>query len=78
MNIVFGALCPLPSEQIKGLDDKFDADAKAITRLYLRGFISESECRKARIRISKSIDKWVIEQNKSRKQNGKKESLSGN
>lgn len=60
MQIELGALCKPLSEQLKGYipDDKLkvmDADADAITRLLLRGFIPESIAKKARQKLVRAV-----------------------
>jgi len=64
IGIKIGALAPPITEQLKELnlpDDKlaqlhpFDLDAKAITRLYVRGIIIDTECDKVGKRLAKKI-----------------------
>ena len=60
MNIELGALCKPLSEQLNGYisDDKLkimDADAAAITRLLIRGFIPESVAKNARKKLVRAI-----------------------
>ena len=57
MQISFGALSPKLSEQIPGLPEQYDRDAEAITRLLVRGILTESETHKARKRLIKSFEK---------------------
>jgi hypothetical protein len=68
MNMEFGALSPLPSEQLPGIPSKFDDDAIAITRLYIRGLIYESEANRARKKLIKMIEVWIQKENKKRKE----------
>jgi hypothetical protein len=58
MKIAFGAMCPKLSEQIDGLPEEFDRDADAITRLIIRGFLSESVATSCRKKLVKNIEKW--------------------
>lgn len=56
--IRFGCLVPSLSDQ--GWDDDeghFQDDADAIARLHVRGFLTETEVRKARARLGKAIAK---------------------
>lgn len=55
--IEFGALCKPLSEQIDGLDKKWDAISEAVTILMLHRIITGTEAHKARKRIIKQIEK---------------------
>lgn len=55
--IRMGALAPKLSEQIPGLPEHFDRDADAITRLKIRGLLTDAEGDKARKRLIKAIEK---------------------
>jgi hypothetical protein len=65
--IELGALCPPIFQQLSGQGlemetvylDHAEADATAITRLLIRGFLTDSEARKARKRLVKFIVKNV-------------------
>lgn len=62
MKIALGALSPSLTEQLDGMIDEkeiavLDLDADAITRLYIRGYISSSQATTARKRLIKKIDK---------------------
>ena len=57
--IHMGALSPKLSDQIPGLPDHFDRDADAITRLKVRGLMTDSEGDKARKRLVKAIEKHL-------------------
>jgi hypothetical protein len=59
MKLKLGIFCTKPSEQISELPKIFDRDADEISRLYVRGIISEGETRKARIRLVKKIEKYL-------------------
>lgn len=64
MNIVLGAMAPSLKEQLAGrLDEKtldlLDADANAITRLLLRGHISDNSAKLARQRLMRSINAFL-------------------
>ena len=61
MQIELGALAPSLIEQLAGHVDAeklaiLDADADAITRLYVRGYITPSATDRARKRLSKKIE----------------------
>ena len=62
-DIIFGATAPPLAEQLKGVRitaekmKAYQADADAITRLNLRDILSDSEARKARGRILRSMAK---------------------
>ena len=58
MDLIFGAVCPNLSEQIKGLDKAFDRDANELSRLYVRGLLTETEVRKGRERLIRKITIW--------------------
>ena len=60
MEICMGALSPKLSEQIIGLPTEYDKDADAITRLFVREIITDSECQRARRRLIKKIEKWSL------------------
>ena len=64
MCIYFGAIAPKLSEQIKGLDPLFERDADDISRLYVRGLLSESTARKARERLIRKIQKSMAKKGK--------------
>jgi len=55
MTIEFGAFAPKPSEQIEGLDERFDEYADAIVRLGIMGLLTETEVHRARMRLLKQI-----------------------
>ena len=60
MQIELGALAPSLIEQLAGHVDaeklaRLDADADAITRLYVRGYLAPSAIEKARKRLVKEI-----------------------
>lgn len=60
MEIVFGALAPSLIEQLAGHVDAttlaiLDADADAITRLYVRGYLAPSVADRARKKLVKEI-----------------------
>ena len=60
MQIELGALAPSLIEQLAGHVDaetlaRLDADADAITRLYVRGYLAPSATDKARKRLVKEI-----------------------
>lgn len=65
LEIYFGALAPKVSEQIKAqgfsaepdILEHWDKDAYAITRLHVRGCLSDAEVHKARRRLMRSITK---------------------
>lgn len=62
MKIALGALAPSLTEQLAGMIDEkelsvLDADANAITRLYIRGYMSSSQVEVSRKRLVKNIDK---------------------
>ena len=65
--ITFGALCPKISEQVVSQDLKIakaaaavvQADADAISRLLIRGIITDSEARRARQRLISRIGKML-------------------
>lgn len=63
MNIEFGALAPPLAEQLKDAGIGvvkwaiFQKDADAITRLRVRGVMSDLEAHKARTRLIKAIGK---------------------
>ena len=64
MQIELGALVPSLIEQLAGHVDAeklaiLDADADAITRLYVRGYITPSVADKARKRLVKEIGKHM-------------------
>lgn len=59
MQVVFGALAPPLSQQISGLPKMYDKDADSITRLVVRGIITEGEAHKARMRLLKRIERDV-------------------
>lgn len=52
----FGAMAPKLSEQVPGAPACLQDDADAVTRLYLRGLLTESEARRARHRIVRAIE----------------------
>lgn len=64
--LILGALSPLPSEQIRahGLTLQnagvYDADAVAISRLSVRGLVSDGEIHRARQRLTKQIQKAIV------------------
>ena len=66
MDIVLGALCPKLSEQIPGLSEHYDRDADAITRLVIRGILTDSEATKARKRLLKRIERDLCSRDHSR------------
>lgn len=61
MEIILGCLAPRLKEQLKGVPideatiDQFQADATALSRLYLRNLITSAEVDKARKRLIKRI-----------------------
>lgn len=60
MNVELGTFCKPLSEQLQGYipEDKLkimDADADAITRLLLRGFIPESVAKNARRKLVRAV-----------------------
>ena len=59
MDIRFGALSPKLSEQIKGLPEVFDKVADDITRLHLRGLLTDLETKKARKRLVITANTWM-------------------
>ena len=68
MQIVFGAMAPSLKEQLgatlpRGLRGmqlrRWQHDADAVTRLVVRGYISESVARTARKRILRAIERAV-------------------
>jgi hypothetical protein len=64
MEIALGALAPKLIEQLAGQVDAntlalLDKDADAITRLYVRGYITPSVADKARKRLVKEIGKHM-------------------
>lgn len=64
MYLSFGALAPKISEQLAGkIDTKkaeaFDADAFELTRLQIRGLLTDGEAHKARGRLVKAIEKAI-------------------
>lgn len=59
IEVSFGALSPKPSEQVKGLPDKYDAWADSVTRLVIGGILTDAEAHKARGRLMKRIVSWV-------------------
>ena len=66
MYLSFGALAPKISEQLAGkIDAKkaegFDADAFELTRLKIRGLLTDGEVHKARRRLVKAIEKAIRE-----------------
>ena len=71
MEIELGALARPISEQIKNAGfelsgaDAFDRDADAITRLYIRGVLTEGEAHKARTRLMKELGKAWDKQQKA-------------
>lgn len=62
MQIMFGALAPPLTEQLKGCGFSrgklaiFEANNLAITRLYLHDLLTDGEAQKARTRLMKSIE----------------------
>ena len=64
MDLYFGAIAPNLSEQIKGLDKDFDRDANELSRLYVRGLLTETEVRKGRERLVRKITKWQKKKDK--------------
>lgn len=59
-NITLGAMAEPLSEQLAGIIhpnfvEQFDKDASAISRLYIRGMITDAESNKARKRLMKKI-----------------------
>ena len=71
MQIALGAMAPKLSEQLEGLLDPkdidiLDADAAAITRLYIRGYIPETTAHIARKRLVKAIERAGKEYEKSK------------
>ena len=62
MKIQFGAMAPRLTEQLRetGISQKelkvFDEDTDAITRLYVRGILSDREKQKAIHRLIKKIE----------------------
>ena len=70
ISIRLGALAPKISEQLDSIGisnydkeylDVFQKDADAISRLSIRGFISESVGITARKRLMKKLAKWLDE-----------------
>lgn len=65
VEIRFGGMSPKISQQLrgKGLSLKvlrqFDKDADAITRLYVRGFLTNRECSAARTRLGRKITQLI-------------------
>jgi len=59
MDIVLGAMCPKLSEQIPYLSEHYDRDADAITRLVIRGLLTDGEATKAHKRLLKHIQREV-------------------
>lgn len=67
INISYGATAPSIYKQIKDLDlrfdketlDSFDDDAAAISRLYVRGLITETMMVKARQRLTQHIREYL-------------------
>ena len=64
MEIALGALAPKLIEQLAGQVDAntlalLDTDADAITRLYVRGYITPSVADRARKRLVKEIGKHM-------------------
>jgi len=57
MEIKMGALCPKLSEQLPGLDEKYDKFSDAITLLTIQGILTDSETHKARKRLIKKMEK---------------------
>lgn len=59
LEVSFGALSPPLAEQVPGLfnADLFQADADAITRCFIRGYIAESTAHTARKRLMREITK---------------------
>lgn len=58
MNLILGAMAPPISEQLgvpRDIVEHHEADAKAISRLAVRGIIPVGEARKARARLVKQI-----------------------
>ena len=63
--IELGALSPKISEQLKGTQPadvllQWDRDAAAITRLHLRGLLTDDECDMARSRLIKALGGTVV------------------
>lgn len=65
IEIVFGALSPKPSDQVRGLPEKYDTHADAVTRLAIAGILTDGEAHKARGRLMKRIVKWVQDNQKA-------------
>lgn len=64
MNIEVGAFAPSPSKQLglsrrafSGMMAVFDADASAITRLAVKGLLTDVEARKARKRLIRDMER---------------------
>lgn len=63
MRLVFGALSPTLAEQLEqqglasGLVEDFQQDARAITRLAVRGYIPTTQVERCRQRITKYLAK---------------------
>lgn len=64
MDIILGALAPKLSKQIKGLDPLFERDADDLSRLYVRGLLTENETRKGRVRLMRKIKKAMTPKRK--------------
>jgi hypothetical protein len=58
MKVFFSALGPKLVEQIPNLPDFYDADSDCITRLFIRGLLTEKETGNARKRLIKEIENW--------------------
>jgi hypothetical protein len=57
VKIHFGAMAPKLEEQVPGTPPCIQDDADAVTRLFLRGLMTEVEARNVRKRIVKAIEK---------------------
>lgn len=72
MELQFGAMCPLLSQQLGNrvpvnVAEVLDKNAHAIDRLRIHGLLSEGEVHKARTRLIRTIQREVKMAAKSRK-----------
>lgn len=65
VEIRMGGMSPKISQQLRGkglpmqMLRHFDKDADAITRLYVRGFLTNRECSASRERLAKKITQLI-------------------
>jgi hypothetical protein len=64
VTLEYGAMAPLLSKQVEGIPDRFQRHADAITRLAVNEILTAEEANRARVRLSKSIEREMRDRQK--------------